>query len=106
MRKETTTYTCDLDGGEVTATRHRLELDGTAVEIDLCAEHLDGLRFYLEYGRVVKRRPAPRRKPSRDRSAAIRAWAVQRGLVAPGSRGRMPDAVVAQAEKALNGGRR
>ena len=105
MREEIITYTCDLDGGEVPAARHRLELDGTAVEIDLCAEHLDGLRYYLEYGRALNS-PHPRRQLDRDRAAARRAWAVRQGLVDAGSRGRMPESVVRLAEAAMNGGRR
>lgn len=111
---------CDLgagDGSEVItcaggATTHKLTLDGKTVEIDVCAYHLASLEGvlaeYLAAGRPPRRRTQPARTPGgRRRSAAIRLWAEQAGLMDAGkAKGRIPDSVIAKYEAAHDGGAR
>lgn len=105
----TEVFTCDLGAADGGTTRHRLALDAAVVDIDLCAGHLAGLEGllaeYLAAGRAP-RKHAHRTVEGRRRSAAIRAWAVDAGLLPADARGRLPIAVVAKYDAAHDGGAR
>lgn len=121
-RVEHVTYTCDREDGDVPATRHRLTLNGITVEIDLCDDHLAVIAGYVLAGRKATR-PGVRRRsgavgwrppaaPKGGQPAAqrrytlgIRTWAVENGLLEPGSVGRLPGDVVAKYEDAHGGAR-
>lgn len=98
-------YTDDLTGerlpesGGQTVT---FGIDGTTYEIDLSHDNAkdmrEELRRYTEHARRVGLGTSPRRRrdgvPQQYREAAIiRQWAVERGLLKPGSRGRIPHEV-------------
>lgn len=119
-RVEEITYTCDREDGDIPATHHTLTLDGSVtVEIDLCDDHLAVLAGYITAGRPVRtarRRGAvgwrPAAAPKGGQSAAqrkytlgIRRWAVEQGLLEPGSVGRLPGWVVGKYEAAHGGAR-
>ena len=114
--------TDDLDGGEATETVS-FALDGTSYEIDLSRKNAAGLRKaldrYVKAGRrTAGRRPAGGRRPARSKAPAakgkgaarernydlaeLREWAGSNDVAVP-SRGRIPQAVVAQYKVA--GGR-
>ena len=94
----------DLDGSPAAETV-RFGLDGVQYEIDLSARNAARLRSELERYQVAGRRTTPRKarstrpaNPTATRIdpvqlAAIRAWALRRGLdVSP--RGRIPQDVL------------
>jgi hypothetical protein len=107
----------DLDGGDAAETVS-FALDGTSYEIDLSKKNAAAFRKSLErYVRAGRRkggsRPAPRRRAVKATSngakskrnfnlAQLREWAGASGVAVP-SRGRIPQAVVAQYKAA--GGR-
>jgi len=95
----------DIDGSKAAETVH-FAVDGRSYEIDLSAEHAEGLRHSLgafiaaarraaagpASTRTGGRRPGPPRSPQ---ASAVRAWANQNGIPVPG-RGRIPEAVLVQ----------
>jgi len=95
----------DIDGSTAAETVH-FAVDGWSYEIDLSAEHAEGLRHSLgafiaaarraaagpASTRTGGRRPGPPRTPQ---ASAVRAWANQNGIPVPG-RGRIPKAVLVQ----------
>ena len=95
----------DIDGSKAAETVH-FAVDGRSYEIDLSAEHAEGLRHSLgafiaaarraaagpASTRTGGRRPGPPRTPQ---ASAVRAWANQNGIPVPG-RGRIPEAVLVQ----------
>lgn len=108
MAKQTV-LVCDMCGKTAERTA---AFDGR--EIDLCGTHVKAydraVRPFREASRtagtqVAVRRsaaaaPSKRSRPARSgEAAAIRAWAVERGLLKPGSRGRVPRPIVEQYER-------
>lgn len=95
----------DLEGGPATETV-QFSLGGREYEIDLNAKNASRFRSQLEpfigharpVGASHRRRPA-RSAASRQRSAAIRAWARQHGI-GLSDRGRIPADVVEQYQAA------
>ena len=109
-QKHVVTVVCDLPhGGEVEGTESvSFAFDGTAYEIDLCADHAKELReqfgAYTEHARKVAGGAAARRRrtrngPSRERSSEIRAWAKETGHQVS-ERGRIPASIIAEYEDA------
>ena len=108
--KVATKIVCDLDGNMDAVTVH-MSLDGDEFDIDLCEEHLAGVRQMLEQGRasqdapkpVEKSVPMPFVKPAVSMDPkAIRAWATANGHdVSP--KGRIPSDVVVAYRKATAG---
>jgi nucleoid-associated protein Lsr2 len=100
---------CDLphsgetQGDETVA----FSFDGTAYEIDACAEHAKELREkigpFVEHARRASAQGRGRRRQqattSRQQSAQIREWAKSRGLKV-NERGRIPASIVAEYEAA------
>jgi hypothetical protein len=98
---------CDLphsgetQGDETVA----FSFDGTAYEIDACAEHAKELREkispFVEHARRASAQGRGRRRQqaaaSRQQSAQIREWAKSRGLKV-NERGRIPASIVAEYE--------
>ena len=101
-QKIQTLFIDDIDGGAAEGTV-RFGLDGTEYEIDLNGEHSDELRAtlgkYIEHARKMgsTRRGTARggRKPSAQDTAAVRAWAREKGYDIKG-RGRVPAGLVAE----------
>jgi len=104
-RTTTVQLTDDIDGSPAAETV-RFAIDGRTYEIDLSAQHVDGLRNSLapfiaaarRAGRVdASSRRGQRRheRPQGSDSRAVRAWAKQNG-VAVSPTGRIPVAVHAQ----------
>lgn len=105
--------TCDLPHepgeGEVPGIRTRtISLDGSTVDIDVCAPHDEDLDSvfgqYAGFGRraaskTADGRRASRSAPARRRSGEIRAWAKAHGI-SVSERGRIPAGIVAQYEEA------
>jgi hypothetical protein len=98
----------DLDGGPAVETV-RFSVGGTEYEIDLNKKNAAAFRRklapFVEHARRAGRglrRQAGRSAAGRERSAAIRAWAVERGI-AVSARGRIPAGVVAQYDAASGG---
>ena len=95
----------DLDGGPADETV-RFGLGGTDYEIDLSRKNAAAFRRkvapFIEYarraGRGQRRRPG-RTASSRERSADIRAWAMDRGITVS-DRGRISASVAEQYEAA------
>lgn len=91
----------DLEGGPATETV-QFSLGGREYEIDLNAKNASRFRGqlapFIDHARPVsashRRRPV-RSTASRQRSAAIRAWAKQQGI-ALSDRGRIPASVIEQ----------
>ena len=107
-QKTVVTVVCDLPhDGEVEGTETvSFAFDGTAYEIDVCAQHAKDLREkfgkYVEHSRRVAggasgRRRRARSGPGRERSSEIRAWAKQRGHKVS-ERGRIPASIIAEYE--------
>jgi hypothetical protein len=98
----------DLDGGPAVETV-RFSVGGTEYEIDLTKKNAAAFRRKLapfagharRAGRGPRRR-AGRSAAGRERGAAIRAWAAERGI-AVSARGRIPAGVVAQFDAASGG---
>src|SRR5690349_25043090 len=98
---------CDLphDGEIEGAETVSFAFDGSAYEIDVCAQHAKDLREkfgkYVEHARRVAGGGGGRRRsrsgPGRERSSEIRAWAKQRGHKVS-ERGRIPAAISAEYE--------
>ncbi len=101
---------CDLphsgetQGDETVA----FSFDGTAYEIDACAEHAKELREkispFAEHARRASAQGRGRKRQqqaaaSRQQSAQIREWAKSRGLKV-NERGRIPASIVAEYESA------
>jgi hypothetical protein len=108
--KTVVTVVCDLphDGEVESAETVSFAFDGTAYEIDVCADHAKELREefseYVGHARRVSGGAGTRRRRSRsganrERSAEIRAWAKQHGHKVS-ERGRIPAAVIAEYEAA------
>ena len=109
-QKVKVTVVCDLphDGeveGEETVP---FAFEGTAYEIDVCAQHAKELRDkvspFIDHARRASgggggRRRRSRGGPSRERSAEIRSWAKQRGYKV-NERGRIPAAIVQEYDAA------
>lgn len=102
-QKIQTLFIDDIDGGDAEGTV-RFGLDGAEYEIDLNGEHSEELRAtlgkYIEHARKVgsTRRSAGRgagRRPSAQDTAAVRAWAREKGYDIKG-RGRVPAGLVAE----------
>lgn len=109
--------TDDLTNEEIkegAGTTVSFALDGTNYEIDLTDKNAEALRKafgkYVEAARKVGRNNvrsigsarsgnAAARKNG-DESKAIRAWAVERGLMKEGSKGRVPTAIKEQYDAA------
>jgi hypothetical protein len=97
----------DLEGGPATETV-QFSLGGREYEIDLNAKNASRFHSQLEpfidharpAGASHRGRPA-RSAESRQRSAAIRAWAKQQGI-GLSDRGRIPASVVEQYEAAAS----
>ena len=95
----------DIDGSQAAETV-RFAVDGRTYEIDLSAEHAEGLRRSLEQFVAVARRAGRidastgrgqgrHGRPHGADSSAVRAWAKENGVpVSP--RGRIPEAVLGQ----------
>jgi hypothetical protein len=99
----------DLDGGPAVETV-RFAVGGAEYEIDLNKKNAAAFRRklapFIEHARRAGRGPRRRGgRPavSRERGAAIRAWANEHG-VPVSARGRIPADVVAQYEAAAGGG--
>jgi hypothetical protein len=99
----------DLDGGPAVETV-RFAVGGAEYEIDLNKKNAAAFRRqlapFVEHARRAGRGPrlrAGRSAAGRERGAAIRAWANQRGI-AVSARGRIPADVVEQYEAATGGG--
>ena len=83
---ERTILVDDLDGSDAVETVS-FGLDGKAYTIDLNADHAKALRENLdEYIEAARRvggqgggKPTSKPRPSREQTAAIRAWARQNG---------------------------
>lgn len=104
------TRACDMPGdghaaGE--ATRREFSIDGRDLEIDLCLAHdqpfMDMIDRWAQAAHpgAVQRpaRQGRRTKTQRDRSAAIRAWAIATGKHLETS-GRLPVSVIRDYDKA------
>jgi hypothetical protein len=102
----------DIDQSDAAETVH-FGVDGTAYEIDLSARHASELRTmfgrYISAARRIgrapararqQRRPRPRTVMDREQSRRIRAWAMERGLLAS-PRGRIPRHVADEYQAAL-----
>ena len=102
----------DIDQSDAAETVH-FGVDGAAYEIDLSARHAGELRSVL--GRYIfaarrirqapvgarrQRRPRARTVTDREQSRRIRAWAMDRGLLAS-SRGRIPQHVADEYQAAM-----
>jgi len=99
----------DLDGGPAVETV-RFAVGGTEYEIDLNKKNAAAFRRklapFIEHARRAGRRPrrrAGRSAVSRERGAAIRAWANEQG-VPVSARGRIPADVVERYETAMGEG--
>ncbi|GAA4553128.1 histone-like nucleoid-structuring protein Lsr2 [Amycolatopsis samaneae] len=106
--------TDDIDGGEASQTVP-FSLDGVNYEIDLSEDNAEGLReglapFLAASRRVGGRKvrlavgqsaagPAPVSQADRERSRAVRAWALDNGYEVS-ERGRIPREVVEAFERA------
>lgn len=108
MAKQTV-LVCDMCGKPAERTA---AFDGR--EVDLCGTHGKAydraVRPFREASRAggtqrgarrsAPTTPAKRPRPARSgEAAAIRAWAVERGLLQAGSRGRVPRPIVEQYER-------
>jgi hypothetical protein len=99
----------DLDGGPAVETV-RFAVGGAEYEIDLNKKNAAAFRKqiapFIEHARRAGRGPrrrGGRSAVSRERGAAIRAWAAEQG-VPVSARGRIPADVVAQYEAVAGGG--
>jgi hypothetical protein len=98
----------DLDGGPADETV-RFGLGGADYEIDLSTKNANAFRRqlapFIEHARRVgqgqRRRPG-RTASSRERSADIRAWAKDQGIMVS-DRGRIPASVAEQYDAATQG---
>jgi Lsr2 len=98
----------DLDGGPADETV-RFGLGGADYEIDLSTKNANAFRRqlapFIEHarraGRGQRRRPG-RTASSRERSADIRAWAKDQGIMVS-DRGRIPASVAEQYDAATKG---
>ncbi|MFJ8313715.1 MULTISPECIES: Lsr2 family protein [unclassified Streptomyces] len=105
-QKIVTIYTDDLTGEETQeVTTHSLVLDGVAYEIDLGPDSYDKLLEavapFTKAGRRTSgrgRKGAPRPSGGNKDTAAIRAWAKEKGY-SVNDRGRVPADVRAAYEK-------
>ncbi len=106
MARTTTIQLIDDIDGSTAAETVRFAVDGRSYEIDLSAEHAEGLRHSLESFVAVARRagagPASTRRgggrpgpAGSPHASAVRAWANQNGIPVSG-RGRIPEAVLVQ----------
>src|SRR5262245_41543627 len=98
----------DLDGGPADEAV-RLELGGSAYEIDLNKKNAARLRKllapFIEHARKAgtdPRRRAVRSASSRVKSAEVRAWANDQGILL-NARSRIPTSIVARYEAARRG---
>ena len=82
-------YTIDL------STRNRTALDKALSRFVEAATEIVPERPEPKHGRRTRRSASPASGP-RSETADIRAWAVARGLMAEGSRGRIPGAIQQQ----------
>jgi hypothetical protein len=104
-QKVTVALEDDLDGGPADETV-RFGLGGTDYQIDLSNKNAKAFRRQLapfieharKAGRGQRRRPG-RTASSRERSADIRAWAKDRGIIVS-DRGRIPASVAEQYDAA------
>jgi hypothetical protein len=99
----------DLDGGPAVETV-RFAVGGAEYEIDLSKKNAAAFRKqlapFIEHARRAGRGPrrrAGRSAAGRERGAAIRAWAKQRGI-AVSARGRIPADVMERFDAATGGG--
>jgi hypothetical protein len=100
---------CDMHGDETPAEESvSFSVDGTAYEIDLCAEHARGLRdafaSYVGAARKASGRGSGRRGrrsagSGPGRAGDIRDWARSQGLDVP-ARGRIPADLAAKYDAA------
>src|SRR5215472_5209733 len=105
-QKVTVSLQDDLDGGPAAETV-RFALAGSEFEIDLNERNARKFRQqinpFLEHARrarrMVKAGPASRGAASRKRTAAIRAWARDRGM-SISERGRIPASIIEQYQAA------
>lgn len=106
-QKVTVSLQDDLDGGPAAETVC-FALAGSEFEIDLNEKNARKFRQqinpFLEHARRAgtKARAAGRGAASRRRTAAIRAWARERGLTVS-ERGRIPASITEQYQAAVNG---
>lgn len=107
-QKVTVSLRDDLDGGPAAETV-RFALSGSEFEIDLSEKNARKFRQqlnpYLEHARragLSRGRSSSRGAASRRRTAAIRAWARDRGM-AISERGRIPASVTEQYRAATRG---
>lgn len=108
-QKVTVSLQDDLDGSPAAETM-RFALGGSEFEIDLSEKNARTFRQqvtpFLKHarraGRSGKARPASRGAASRARTAAIRAWARDRGMII-NARGRIPASVTKQYQAANKG---
>ncbi|MEU4347114.1 Lsr2 family protein [Streptomyces sp. NPDC023838] len=105
-QKIVTIYTDDLTGEEsAEATTHTLVLDGVAYEIDLGPDSYDKLLEavapFTKVGRRIKAgvKAAPKATGGRTDTAAIRAWAKEKGYDI-NDRGRVPAEIREAYDKA------
>jgi Lsr2 len=104
-QKVTVALEDDLDGGPADETV-RFGLGGTDYQIDLSNKNAKAFRRQLapfieharKAGRGQRRRPG-RTASSRERSADIRAWAKDQGIIVS-ARGRIPASVAEQYDAA------
>ena len=96
----------DLEGGPATETL-QFSLGGREYEIDLNAKNAGRFRSqlapFIDHARPAsagRRRRPVRTAASRQRSAAVRAWAKQQGIELS-DRGRIPASVVEQYQAAV-----
>jgi hypothetical protein len=119
MSRETVVYLVDdltgerlPDGGGETVT---FSLDGTSWEMDLSHEHAAELRAFMrrymdKARRVGLGHPHTRRnvrgpaQRGQTETSVVRAWAVKQGLLAQGSRGRIPATIREQYDLATRAG--
>jgi FMN phosphatase YigB (HAD superfamily) len=110
VQKVQVSVICDLPHSRETEGQETVtfSFDGTAYEIDACAEHAKELRDkvapFTEHARRASAQGRARKRQSqatasRQQSAQIREWAKSRGLKVS-ERGRIPASIVAQYEAA------
>jgi hypothetical protein len=110
VKKEAVEVFDDFDGFPASETI-RFSVDSQDYEIDLTEEHALEFRAaakeFIQYARlagIVRQGKRSRRGPlERVRSQKVRVWAVRKGLLEEGSRGRIPGVVVDQYDKAHKG---
>jgi hypothetical protein len=104
-QKISVTFACDYDAREIPEGEHltrAFSLDGRDYEIDLCEKHSQKFdevlqRFADKARKVTNRVGKPKRRTTahRQRSAEIRSWAKDSGMVVS-DRGRIPADVIAK----------